>query len=73
MNTKNDLKWNRALRLLFNIQISEYGATNVAKISLKWKRALWLLYNIQSSDSSATTVAKISLTFSRSTVTFDYI
>ena len=34
MNTKNDLKWNRALWLLFNIQTSDYGATTVAKISL---------------------------------------
>ena len=31
---KNDLKWNHALRLLFNIQTSDYGATTVAKISL---------------------------------------
>ena len=75
MNTKNDSKWNRALRLLFNIQTSDYGATTVAKKSLKWNRALWLLFNIQSSDYSATTVAKISLysTFTRSTVSFDYV
>ena len=33
-NTKNVLKWNRALWLLFNIQSSDYGATTVAKISL---------------------------------------
>ena len=46
----NDLKWNLALRLLFNIQTSDCGATTVAKISLKWNRALWLLFNIQSSD-----------------------
>ena len=26
MNTKNDLKWNRALWLLLNIQSSDYGA-----------------------------------------------
>ena len=31
---KNVLKWNRALRLLFNIQSSDYGATTMAKISL---------------------------------------
>ena len=70
MNTKNNLKWNRALRLLFNTQTSDYGATTVAKISQKWNRALWLLFNIQPSDYSATTVAKISLysTFTRSTV-----
>ena len=73
--TKNDLKWNGSLRLLFNIQTSDYGATTVAKISLKWNRALWLLFNIQSSDYSATTVAKISLyfTYTRSTVSFDYV
>ena len=34
MNTKNNLKWNRALRLLFNIQTSDYRVTTVAKISL---------------------------------------
>ena len=34
MNTKNVLKWNHALWLLFNIQSSNYGATSVAKISL---------------------------------------
>ena len=34
MNTKNYLKWNSALRLLFNIQFSDYSATTVAKISL---------------------------------------
>ena len=34
MNTENDLKWNRALWLLFNIQSSDYSATTVAKISL---------------------------------------
>ena len=75
MNTKNDLKWNRALRLLFNIQTSDYGATPVAKISLKWNCALWLLFNIQFSDYSATTVAKISLysTFTRYTVSFDNV
>ena len=75
MNTKNDLKWNPALRLLFNIQTSDYGATTVAKKSIKWNRALWLLFNIQSSDYSATTVAKISLcsTFTRSTVSFNYV
>ena len=28
------IKWNRALRLLFNLQSSDYGATTVAKISL---------------------------------------
>ena len=33
-NTKNVLKWNRALWLLFNIQSSDYGATTVAIISL---------------------------------------
>ena len=75
MNTKNDLKWNRALWLPFNIQTSDYGATTVAKISLKWNRALRLLFNFQSSDYSATTVAKISLysTFTKSTVSFDYV
>ena len=75
MNIKNDFKWNRALRLLFNIQTSDYGATTVAKISLKWNCVLWLLFNIQSSDYSATTVAKISLysTITRSTVSFDYV
>ena len=75
MNTKNDLKWNRALRLLFNIQTSDYGATTLEKISLKFNRALWLLFNIQSSDYSATTVMKINLysTFKRSTVSFDYV
>ena len=75
MNTKNDFKWNRALRLLFNIHTSDYGATTVAKISLKWNRALWLLFNIQFSDYSAAIVAKISLysTFTRSTVSFDYV
>ena len=31
---KNDIKWNRVLRLLFNIQTSDNGATTVAKISL---------------------------------------
>ena len=75
MNTKNDLKWNRALRLLFNIQTSDYGATTVAKISLKWNRALWLLFNIESSNYRATAMAKISIhsTFTRSTVSFDYV
>ena len=75
MNNKNDLKWNGALRLLFNIQTSDCGATTVAKISLKWNRALWLLFNIQSSDYGATTVVKISLysTFTRYTVSFDYV
>ena len=75
MNTKNDLEWNRALRLLFNIQTSDYGATTVTKISLKWNHALRLLFNIQSSDYSATTMAKISIysTFTRSTVSFDYV
>ena len=75
MNTKNDFKRNRALRILFNIQTSDYGATTVAKISLKWNRALWLLFNIQSFDYSATTVAKICLysTFRSSTVSFDYV
>ena len=34
MNTKNVLKWNRALWFLFNIQSSDYGATTVAKIRL---------------------------------------
>ena len=33
-NTKNVLKWIHALRLLFNIQYSDYGATNTAKVSL---------------------------------------
>ena len=28
MNTKHVLKWNHALRLLFNIQSSDYGADN---------------------------------------------
>ena len=75
MNTKNDLKWNLALRLLFNIQTIDCGATTVAKISLKLNRALWLLFNIQSSDYRANTVAKISLysTFTRFTVSFDYV
>ena len=75
MNTKNDLKWILVLRLLFNIQTSDYGATTVAKISLKLNRALWLLFNIQSSDYSATAIAKISLysTFTKSTVSFDYV
>ena len=75
MNTKNDLKWNGTLRLLFNIQTSDYGATTAAKISLKWNHALWLLFNIESSDYSATTVARISLysTFTRYTVSFDYV
>ena len=75
MNTKNDLKWNLVLRLLFNIQTSDCGATTMAKISLKWNRALWLLFIIQFSDYSATTVAKISLysTFTTSTVSFDYV
>ena len=75
MNTENNIKWNRALRSLFNIQTSDYGATTVAKISLKWNLALWLLFNIQSSDYRVTTVAKISLysTFTRSTVSFDYV
>ena len=75
MNTKNDLKWNRALWLLFNIQSSDYGATTVVKICLKWNRALRLQFNFQSSDYSATTAAKISLysTFTRSTVSFDYV
>ena len=31
--SKNVLKWVRALRLLFNIQSSDYGTTNVAKVS----------------------------------------
>ena len=31
---KISLKWNRALRLLFNFQSSDYSATTVAKISL---------------------------------------
>ena len=75
MNTKNDLKWNRALGLLFNIQTSDYGATIETKISLKWNRALRLRFNFQHSDYSATTVAKISLysNFTRSTVSFDYV
>ena len=75
MITKNDLKWNRALRLQFNIQTSDYSATTVVKISLKWNRALWLQFNILSSDYHATAVAKISLysTFTRSTVSFDYV
>ena len=75
MNTKNDLKWNRALWLLFNIQTSDYGATTVAKISLKWNRALRLRFNFQSSDDSATPVAKVSLysTFTRSIVSFDSV
>ena len=34
MNTKNDLKRNRVLWLVFNIQTSDYGAATVAKISL---------------------------------------
>ena len=29
-----DVKWNRALQLLFRIQSSDYGATTVAKVSL---------------------------------------
>ena len=33
-NTKNVLKWIHALLLLFNIQSSNYGITNVAKVSL---------------------------------------
>ena len=32
--TQNVLKWFLALRLLFNIQSSDYGATNMAKVSL---------------------------------------
>ena len=73
--SNEDLKWNRAVWLLFNIQSSVYGATTVAKISLKWYRALRLLFNFQSSDYSALTLAKISLysTFTRSTVSFDYV
>ena len=34
MNTKNVLKWNRALWLLFSIQSSGYGAATVAKVGL---------------------------------------
>ena len=33
-NTKNVLKWIRALWLLFNIQSSDYGATDVVEVSL---------------------------------------
>ena len=33
-NTKNVLNCIRALRLLFNIQSSDYGVTNVAKVNL---------------------------------------
>ena len=32
--TKNDLKWNRALKFEFSIQSSVYAATTVAKVSL---------------------------------------
>ena len=32
--TKNVLKWNLALRFVFSIQSSVYGATTVAKVSL---------------------------------------
>ena len=31
---KNVFNWIHALRLLFNIQSSDYGVTNVAKVSL---------------------------------------
>ena len=31
--TKYVLKWNRALRFVFSIQSSAYGATTIAKIS----------------------------------------
>ena len=33
-STKNVLNWICSLRLLFNIQSSDYGVTNVAKVSL---------------------------------------
>ena len=33
-NTKNVLNWICALRLLFNIQSSNYGVSKVAKVSL---------------------------------------
>ena len=41
MGTKNVLKWNRALRFVFSILSSVYGATTVTKVSLfsTWTRS----------------------------------
>ena len=68
------IKRNRALRLLSNIQSSDYSTTTVAENKpIKWNCVLLLLFNFQSSDYGAATVAKISSysTLTRSTVSFD--
>ena len=53
-NTKNVLNCIRALRLLFNIQFSDYGVTNVAKVNLystftRSTLSLWLYLEVETS------------------------
>ena len=47
-DTRNILKWNRALGLEFSIQYSVYGATTVAKVSLfsTWTRSAVSFYSM---------------------------
>ena len=47
-DTKNVLKWNRALGFEFSIQSSVYGATTVAKVSLfyTWTRCTVSFYSM---------------------------
>ena len=47
-DTKNFLKWNRALGFQFIIQSSVYGATTVAKVSLfsTWTRCTVSFYSM---------------------------
>ena len=47
-NTKNVLKWNRALGFEFSIQSSVYGATTLAKVSLfpTWTRCTVSFYSM---------------------------
>ena len=47
-DTKNVLKWNRALGFEFSIQSSVYGATTLAKVSLfpTWTRCTVSFYSM---------------------------
>ena len=48
-DTKNVLKWNRALGLDFSIQSSVYGATTLAKVSLfsTWTQCAVSFYSMK--------------------------
>ena len=48
VDTKNVLKWNRALGFVFSIQPSVYDATIVAKVSLFsiWRRCTVSFYSM---------------------------